>query len=86
MVRRLFPAVTPVRGSISVSRDRLAAIRATLATLAAAVLVAAPADAQTRTRTSFQDGEPVEKFDQPDRFRQLEELLPTPNEQRAASG
>ena len=30
--------------------------------------------------------EPIEKFDQPDKFRQLEELLPTPNEQRAASG
>jgi len=28
----------------------------------------------------------VEKFDQPDRFRQLDELLPTPNACRAASG
>ena len=29
---------------------------------------------------------PSEKFDQPDKFRQLEELLPTPNSMRAASG
>ncbi|MEQ1904848.1 MAG: M1 family metallopeptidase [Pirellulaceae bacterium] len=31
-------------------------------------------------------GEPVKKFDQPDKFRQLEESLPTPNDYRAASG
>ena len=29
---------------------------------------------------------PVEKFDQEDKFRQLEEILPTPNEARAGSG
>ncbi|MHC5004669.1 MAG: gluzincin family metallopeptidase, partial [Planctomycetota bacterium] len=33
-----------------------------------------------------QDDEPIEKFDQPDVFRQLEELLPTPNAYRTASG
>ncbi len=30
--------------------------------------------------------ETIEKFDQPDKFRQLEEILPTPNDYRVASG
>ena len=33
-----------------------------------------------------QDIEPIEKFDQQDKFRQLEEILPTPNDYRTASG
>ena len=30
--------------------------------------------------------EPIKKFDQEDKFRQLEEILPTPNDYRSASG
>lgn len=33
-----------------------------------------------------QDLEPIEKFDQQDKFRQLEEILPTANDYRTASG
>ncbi len=33
-----------------------------------------------------QQAEPVEKFSQKDKFRQLEEILPTPNDYRTASG
>ena len=32
------------------------------------------------------DSEPIKKFDQKDKFRQLEEILPTPNDHRTASG
>ncbi len=35
---------------------------------------------------ALQDDEKIEKFDQADKFRQLEEILPTPNDYRTASG
>jgi len=38
------------------------------------------ADAQTSSQTA------IKKFDQTDKFRQLEEILPTPNTYRVASG
>ncbi len=65
--------------------------RRACAILAAAVLIAIPAP-----RASAQDGPPppkvvvdaapIVKSSREDRFRQLEEVLPTPNEQRTASG
>lgn len=50
-----------------------------LAALAAPLLISSPAAAQS-------DRERIEKFSQADKFRQLEEILPTPNDQRTASG
>ncbi|MCH7547727.1 MAG: aminopeptidase, partial [Planctomycetes bacterium] len=52
---------------------------ALLAALAAPLLISSPAAAQS-------DRETIEKFSQADKFRQLEEILPTPNDQRTASG
>ena len=52
---------------------------ALLAALAAPLLISSPALAQS-------DRDVIEKFSQQDKFRQLEEILPTPNDQRTASG
>ena len=49
-------------------------------TAAAVLLPAGLVSGQTR------DDEMIEKFDQADKFRQLEEILPTPNGFRTASG
>ena len=50
-----------------------------LAALAAPLMISSPAPAQS-------DRDVIEKFSQADKFRQLEEILPTPNDQRTASG